>query len=234
VGRPVTHRKGRGWRGGFLGSAVEQYIKLDLNKWLKVLRHLELLPRPLGQDWSEIWLQHFSGTITIWPKSIPSDFWNILSDPSPQRLARMLQAGQHSAFPKIQFVKNRAKVENLIMRGLRSNSITGGRELSPLLSRRLYVADQEAPDNHPSDQPAGPLDKSLLAKHQLADQDSAEDAAPEYIEAPDGFTTKTTRPTSRRNSVIEEVKRQSAVFFDDPDLYGEDGTISSDEDPTIQ
>lgn len=38
VGRPVTHRKGRGWRGGFLGSALEQYLKLDLAKWLKFLR----------------------------------------------------------------------------------------------------------------------------------------------------------------------------------------------------
>ncbi|RAL68726.1 hypothetical protein DID88_007426 [Monilinia fructigena] len=36
VGQPVTHRRGRGWRGGFLGSATEQYLKLDLKKWLKV------------------------------------------------------------------------------------------------------------------------------------------------------------------------------------------------------
>ncbi|KAF2177003.1 lipid particle protein [Zopfia rhizophila CBS 207.26] len=119
VGRPVTHRRGRGWRGGFLGSAIEQYLKLDLTKWLKVLRHLELLPRPLGQDWSEIWLQRFSGTITIWPKSIPSDFYYILSDPSPQRLARMIHVGQQSAFPKLKFIANRAKLEHLIQQGRR-------------------------------------------------------------------------------------------------------------------
>lgn len=120
VGRPVTHRRGRGWRGGFLGSATEQYLKLDLTKWLKVLRHLELLPRPLGQDWSEIWLQRFSGTITIWPKSIPSDFYHILSDPSPQRLARMIHVGQQSAFPKLKFIANRAKIERLIQQGRRA------------------------------------------------------------------------------------------------------------------
>ena len=114
VGQPVTHRRGRGWRGGFLGSAAEQYLKLDLNKWLKVLRHLELLPRPLGQDWSEIWLQQFSGTITIWPKSILSDFWRILSDPNPQQLGRMLHVGQQSAFPKLKFLANRMKVERMI------------------------------------------------------------------------------------------------------------------------
>ncbi|KAF2501720.1 patatin-domain-containing protein [Lophium mytilinum] len=120
VGRPVTHRRGRGWRGGFLGSATEQYLKLDLTKWLKVLRHLELLPRPLGQDWSEIWLQRFSGTITIWPKSITSDFYHILSDPTPQRLARMIHVGQQSAFPKLKFIANRAKIERLIQEGRRA------------------------------------------------------------------------------------------------------------------
>lgn len=114
VGRPVTHRRGRGWRGGFLGSAVEQYLKLDLTKWLKVLRHLELLPRPLGQDWSEIWLQRFSGTITIWPKSIPSDFINILSDPTSERLARMIHVGQIACFPKLKFISNRMKIEKII------------------------------------------------------------------------------------------------------------------------
>jgi predicted acylesterase/phospholipase RssA len=119
VGRPVTHRRGRGWRGGFIGSAIEQYLKLDLYKWLKVLRHLELLPRPLGQDWSEIWLQRFSGTITIWPKSIPSDFVHILSDPTPQRLARMIHVGQQSCFPKLKFIANRAKLERQIHEGRR-------------------------------------------------------------------------------------------------------------------
>jgi predicted acylesterase/phospholipase RssA len=128
VGRPVTHRRGRGWRGGFLGSALEQYLKLDLTKWLKVLRHLELLPRPLGQDWSELWLQRFSGTITIWPKSIPSDFVHILSDPTPQRLARMIHVGQQSAFPKLKFIANRAKLESAIQEGRRKYRPRGTRD----------------------------------------------------------------------------------------------------------
>ena len=83
VGRPVTHRRGKGWRGGFLGSALEQYLKLDLAKWLKVLRRkgfsasisviltnqipvdLELLPRPMSQDWSALWLQKASPYLDI-------------------------------------------------------------------------------------------------------------------------------------------------------------------------
>lgn len=120
VGQPVTHRKGRGWRGGFLGTAAEQYIKLDMTKWLKILRQLELLPRLLGQDWSQIWLQQgFGGTITIWPRSIPMDFVHILTDPNPPRLARMIHEGQQSAFPTVKFIANRLKIERLVERGRR-------------------------------------------------------------------------------------------------------------------
>jgi len=119
VGHPVTHRKGRGWRGGYIMSAFEHYLKLDMNKWLKFIRHAELLPRPLGQDWSQLWLQQFSGTITIWPKSIPSDFIHLLTDPDPPRLARMIHEGKQSAFPKLKFIANRLKQERLVEQGRR-------------------------------------------------------------------------------------------------------------------
>jgi predicted acylesterase/phospholipase RssA len=118
VGHPVTHRKGRGWRGGYVMSAIENYLKLDMNKWLRFIRHAELLPRPLGQDWSQLWLQDaFAGTITIWPKSVISDFLRILSDPDANRLARMLHEGQQSTFPKLKFVENRLKIERVVERG---------------------------------------------------------------------------------------------------------------------
>ena len=156
VGRPVTHRRGRGWRGGFIGSALEQYIKLDLNKWLKVLRHLELLPRPLGQDWSEIWLQRFSGTITIWPKTLLSDFRYILTDPTPERLARMIRVGQLCTYPKLKFVANRAKLEHVIQQGRRQFRPRGGHDggfvsvlseddLQSLLKRSKNEGENDAP-----------------------------------------------------------------------------------------
>ncbi|CRG90365.1 hypothetical protein PISL3812_07409 [Talaromyces islandicus] len=239
VGRPVTHRKGRGWRGGFLGSAVEQYIKLDLNKWLRVLRHLELLPRPLGQDWSQIWLQHFSGTITIWPKSVTSDFWNILSDPSPERLARMLHTGQQSAFPKLQFVQNRMKIENLVMQGLLRHSPSATRDYSPLLSRRHDYYDGDGNGVHPKPGPdsahvrllresLGHDSSSLLNNNYMTELPgetfsdntmSDLDDADQHDQAPP--------PRRRRNSVMEEMRRQSAVFFDDPDVYGEESDEGS-------
>ncbi|KAL9120511.1 MAG: hypothetical protein Q9187_002935 [Circinaria calcarea] len=205
VGRPVTHRKGRGWRGGFLGSATEQYLKLDLNKWLKVLRHLELLPRPLGQDWSEIWLQRFSGTVTIWPKSKFSDFWYILSDPTPERLARMLQVGQQSTFPKLLFIANRIKIERLVEQGL-------------LLGRRGSATGNggDADSMHVQGQ----------AMRGLVEEEDTDEEDERLIWSDADGDTHDSR---RRLSVMEELKRQSGVFFDD--LAGEgDGTDGSEED----
>ncbi|KAI9374814.1 patatin-like phospholipase domain-containing protein [Aspergillus egyptiacus] len=227
VGRPVTHRKGRGWRGGFLGSAIEQYIKLDLNKWLKVLRHLELLPRPMGADWSEIWLQKFSGTVTIWPKTVPSDFYHILSDPPPDRLARMLRAGKHSTFPKIQFIKNRLKLEHAILEGLHRFSPSGARAAEP--KQPFPLDDTNADGQDPREER---LDRTLPDRKysyrqggdsQFSDTDGAVSGASSSIDDTD-TTHLRPRPTEARrgstaSNFFEEMRRQSAVFFDDPELY---------------
>lgn len=209
VGRPVTHRRGRGWRGGFLGSATEQFIKLDLNKWLKVLRHLELLPRPLGQDWSEVWLQRFGGTVTIWPKTVLSDLYFILSDPTPPRLARMLHGGQQSAFPKIKFISNRMKLENAIAEGVKKYASPATHAES-----RVDVAAEDA---------QGPRYErvDLLADDPARSSDGVTEAEPQSTR------NDRARPFYRRSSsMLQEFRRQSAVFFDD-DLYD---TGPSDED----
>ncbi len=54
-----------GWRGNFLLSAAEQWLKHELTKKFKVIRDLELLPQLLGQDWSSVFLQRFEGVITF-------------------------------------------------------------------------------------------------------------------------------------------------------------------------
>ena len=215
VGRPVTHRRGRGWRGGFLGSATEQYLKLDLNKWLKVLRHLELLPRPLGQDWSEIWLQRFSGTITIWPKTRLSDFYHILDDPSPQRLANMIQVGQQSTFPRLMFLANRMKIERLIEAGL-SASPKRSRAKSEQDLRKRIISARGYKDNGPS----------YLTNH------SDGSATQPYTESSDSEQEDhaSVGNVVRRHTMLEELSRQSRVFYDDLDL---DDTGASEEDGSL-
>ena len=204
VGRPTAHRHGRGWRGGYIGSALETYLKLDLQKFMKVLRHLELLPRPLGQDWSVIWLQQFSGTITVWPKSRVSDLYYILSDPTPERLARMIQAGQQSTFPKLLFLSNRIKIERLIEEGLLL-----GRQGEGYLDSAI-CRDDESFHLHAQEMRNG-------AGGSLADE------RPLLAHEP------------RRPSIIQEIKRQSGVFFDDYDDGDGEGTDTSaveDEEAT--
>jgi hypothetical protein len=173
----------------------------------------------MGQDWSEIWLQKFSGTVTIWPKSIPSDFIHILSDPNPERLARMLHVGQQSAFPKIQFIRNRLKVENEIMKGLQESK-TGGRALSPVLSRRPHN-----PDNEHSDSMVERLDDNLPER-----DGSKYKGESRFVDLSDSMSQSTASsrpqtPSSRRGSVIEEMRRQSAVFFDDADYYRDEDAV---------
>ena len=214
VGRPVTHRKGRGWRGGFLGSAMEQYLKLDLNKWLKVLRHLELLPRPLGQDWSEIWLQRFSGTITIWPKSRISDFWHILSDPTPERLARMIQVGQQSTFPKLLFIANRMKIERLVEQGL-------------LLGRERVHGDHESLIG---DGESHHLHGQAI-RSSAEEEEEEEDAEDDDMSLSDSDNEEDM--SDKRSSMMQELKRQSGVFFDDNE-YGDESDASEEDSKAVE
>lgn len=193
VGRPVTHRRGRGWRVGYLGSAIETSIKLDLAKWLKILKHLELLPRIMGQDWSGIWLQQFSGTITIWPKSRISDFYYLLSDPSPERLAYMIRAGQRSTFSKLLFIENRMKIERLIEDGL-------------LLAEDWGLRGDDSPHMH---------GQELRTDRITAD-----------LSPPDGASPL--RMANRRSSMLDELRRQSGVFFDDTEPDGQETDVTAD------
>ncbi|OAL28217.1 hypothetical protein AYO20_09545 [Fonsecaea nubica] len=205
-GRPVTHRKGRGWRGGFLGSTIETSVKLDLQKYLKILRHLELLPRPLGQDWSEIWLQRFSGTVTIWPKTIISDFWNILTDPTPRRLDRMLIVGQRSCWPKIRFISNRLKIERVILEGLRMGGPIddGGRVPNPVLEQQAQEALLRARRRPGTDENSSSTENKLL-KPAMS-------------------------PVRRQSSILEELTRQASVLWhDDGATEGEDDAVTTDD-----
>ena len=256
VGRPVTHRRGRGWRGGFLGSATEQYLKLDLNKWLKVLRHLELIPRYAEQDWSNIWLQRFDGSVTIWPRSATSDFWHILSDPSKERLARMLWAGMQSAWPKVKFVRNRMMVEGAIQDGLqkyggpgvngfgaagdgRAEGIVGGvgleglrgipsEEEFALALKRSKVNNSATGALHPARANSDPQHRK---RHSWVSEPPPIDTGYfDQIQDENGEhdSISPMQLSARRgSSILQELGRQASVFRGD-DTEGETGATNSE------
>lgn len=252
VGRPVTHRRGRGWRGGFLGSAIEQFIKLDLNKWLKVLRHLELLPRPLGQDWSEVFLQRFSGTITIWPKTKVSDFPNILSDPSMSRLAGMIRAGQLAAWPKLKFISNRMAIEKIVEEAReatrpaelpfptplpqedRLGSMLSEEDLLGLLEKARENSDRP-PRALPLRQDSPSFTKRMSnfwgKMQEPTPRTSSETVRPTAKELQAATPTNHGRSSSLKGSgMMDELVRQSRVFFDDFDESEADLSAVEDAD----
>ncbi|THV08518.1 patatin-domain-containing protein [Dendrothele bispora CBS 962.96] len=120
AGKPVAHSKGKGWRGNFLLSAAENWLKHELTKNFKVIRDLDLLPQILGQDWSSVFLQRFDGAVTIWPRTRLWDWFRILSDPDRQELDRMVKVGQLVTWPKLHMIENRARIEKQIYLGRQS------------------------------------------------------------------------------------------------------------------
>ncbi|EGV60808.1 hypothetical protein PSN45_001403 [Yamadazyma tenuis] len=150
VGRPVAlprrytnRQKYASFRGGFLGAAVEQLLRLEITKWLKIIKNLDLLPHLLEQDWSNIWLQRFSGTITVWPRNRISDFLYILSDPTVERLEEMLMKGQRSMFPRLLFIRHRMTIERAIERGRKATRLGNKYETSHVMSSAGTVNDTE-------------------------------------------------------------------------------------------
>lgn len=162
AGKPVAHRKGKGWRGNFILSAAEQWLKLELTKNFKVIRDLELLPQLLGQDWSSVFLQRFEGAVTIWPRTRLTDWIHILTDPDPAELERMMRVGQIVAWPKLHMIENRFRIEKQILQGRQSTrkisgSSTGmvladnaldlrtGNLPEPVIGTRLLVTSDDVP-----------------------------------------------------------------------------------------
>ncbi|KAL0949527.1 hypothetical protein HGRIS_009578 [Hohenbuehelia grisea] len=134
AGKPVAHRKGKGWRGNFLLSAAEQWLKHELTKNFKVIRDLELLPQLLGQDWSSVFLQRFDGAVTIWPRTRVGDWIRILSDPDPPELERMMQAGQICTWPKLHMISNRMRIERQIYQGRKAVRMALSKPSRPAIS----------------------------------------------------------------------------------------------------
>ncbi|KAF8812471.1 hypothetical protein BYT27DRAFT_7159930 [Phlegmacium glaucopus] len=165
AGKPVAHRKGKGWRGNFLLSAAEQWLKHELTKNFKVIRDLELLPQLLGQDWSSVFLQRFDGAVTIWPRTRLWDWFRLLADPDPRELERMIHVGELVTWPKLHMIENRARIEKQVLLGrqavhkaYKSKSRSASEEPRHLLQKHLTDPIQNkqipvSPSHSGSDRP---------------------------------------------------------------------------------
>ncbi|ELU45824.1 patatin-like phospholipase domain-containing protein [Rhizoctonia solani AG-1 IA] len=202
AGKPVAHRKGKGWRGGFLLSAAEQYLKLELTKNFKVIRDLELLPRLLGQDWSGVFTQRFEGSVTIWPRTTIMDWLNILSDPDEAELERMMSVGKRVSWPKLHLIENRTRLEREIYKGRKAFRQTPiksaapdvdiGADAEPSTNEVLSPPPNENKQFELGEFAAGTM-AGLQAKNKLLALDNGQDGEDEQLpmdsDAERGFVT---------------------------------------------
>ncbi|KAJ1827843.1 hypothetical protein LPJ56_001440 [Coemansia sp. RSA 2599] len=118
VGQPPLSVHGsRLWRGGFVLSALEHALKLDIRKHLRLLSDLNLLPLLFNQDWSFVWLQKFDGNQTVLPKSRVRELFYLLSDPTEKSLASSIHLGQAATWPKIAAIHMRQRLEDAVALG---------------------------------------------------------------------------------------------------------------------
>lgn len=116
AGKSVSHRKGRGWRGGFVLSYFERLLKLDLKKWLELVRDFNLLPKVMETDISSIFLGKTRGSCTMVAPVIANSYFNLVSDPNtPEKFNVYLKAGRQMAWPKLEMIKNHMKIERKLM-----------------------------------------------------------------------------------------------------------------------
>ncbi|KAL8842433.1 MAG: hypothetical protein Q9170_000561 [Blastenia crenularia] len=110
-----------------------------------------------------------------------------------------LPAGQRSTFPKLLFIENRMKIERLIEGGL------------------LFAGDSNLSDRS-GQVVAGPYTNGSVMRTSAA---SAADSSSVYEPSP-------AQMVDRRSSMLDELRRQSGVFFDDLDGDGDDTDVSVD------
>ena len=116
----------------------------------------------------------------------------------------MLVVGQQSTFPKLLFIQNRMKIERLIEEGL----LLGGSGKADM--EGIATRDRESMHMHGQ------------AMRSSAEPSTEDEHEPDLLQKED-----------RRSSILQELKRQSGVFFDDFELDDEETGISEDETAVI-
>ncbi|KAG7665512.1 uncharacterized protein J8A68_000914 [[Candida] subhashii] len=244
VGRPVAiphrriKRKGYAYfRGGFIATALEQLFRLEIKKWLQIIKSLDLLPHVLQQDWSNIWLQTFTGSITIWPRNRLKDFWYILSDPTEERMHEILLKGERSMFPRILFVKHRLSIERAIESGkkvtfaqMKALRRMNGRFEYDDIDDDDYDYDEEQ-DGHfsPEEYDSGRFRETLgISKAELESAiiDEEEDEVESIVDEEEEEEEELEMEHMVDEVVDEDINEEEEDNNDNYDMNGNNGTIN--------
>mmetsp|Transcript_36407 Transcript_36407/g.58455 ORF Transcript_36407/g.58455 Transcript_36407/m.58455 type:complete len:874 (-) Transcript_36407:978-3599(-) len=115
LGRQAAKKKRRGWRGGFILSFLERLVKLDLRKWLMLIRDFSLLPKIMGTDFSSLFLGRTHGSCTMIAPTTMHGYSNLLSDPdTPSKMSIYMEQGLRMLWPKLAMIEDRMRVEQAL------------------------------------------------------------------------------------------------------------------------
>jgi len=115
LGRQAAKKKRRGWRGGFILSFFERLVKLDLRKWLMLIRDFSLLPKIMGTDFSSLFLGRTHGSCTMIAPTTMHGYSNLLSDPdTPSKMSIYMEQGLRMLWPKLAMIEDRMRVEQAL------------------------------------------------------------------------------------------------------------------------
>jgi predicted acylesterase/phospholipase RssA len=113
-GLPSSQRFGSKFRGGFITSALEAGLRLDMRKWIQIMADLDILPELFGQDWRNSLLQASSGNVTIYPSPRLRDYMKLIIHPSREDMHLYIRGGELSAYPRINMHANHFLFEQAI------------------------------------------------------------------------------------------------------------------------
>jgi len=119
AGNPLLWRWGKqgSFRGGFLLSAMESFLKEQMRTLLKVMGDLELDPAFRGMALPQAFLQNFEGDITV--TSHRHFAWKLLhtmSNPeSAKEIEWWIKEGQLSIWPKMSVIISRMRIERALV-----------------------------------------------------------------------------------------------------------------------
>ena len=113
VGRPSRWSSGMrddSWRGGFLLSALEMYLKNDMRSKFHFLNDLEVA---VGFT-STMMTQIYSGSTTIVPQVILKDFFKLFTDQTVDDMKRYFQGGSVAAYQHVAMLKLHYKISHAL------------------------------------------------------------------------------------------------------------------------
>ncbi|CDJ57249.1 patatin-like phospholipase domain-containing protein, putative [Eimeria maxima] len=117
AGRPVSWRGAGGkWRGGFILSGLELFLKEHLRFLLRLIALLNVSPTLRGINARALAFQPYSGDVTVSPRKLNWRHLRLMNDQSLDDVAWYVQEGRLMAFPKLHLISNRIRIEKAIDR----------------------------------------------------------------------------------------------------------------------